>query len=292
MDLLVVQASLQLLYKFPNDPIVEPINYYIARCYEEMQNYLLAHEYYNEVIQMGNQGSSVYKAAEYRDHYIYLLSGNSDQLLKKTEKTSDPYLMTFRGYAYMKKLEWEKARTSFISAQESFNHAHYDDLMIPLYQTIENVNSVPRYNKYLVFLTSALFPGGGQFLLKEWNNGQGILSSVGLMLLISNWAKVDQLVGSNRVIDNYSSSVPLFSDYNKNKDRMPNNVSVSYSSVKYIIPPVIVASGVFLGSSLKSFKDTDSKNKRLLEYYINDKIENLPPSRFLDFPEPVLIFSR
>ena len=56
----------------------------------------------------------------------------------------------------MKKMNWEAARTSFISAQSNFDHPHYDDLMVPLYQTIENVNTVSKHNKYLVFLAMAL----------------------------------------------------------------------------------------------------------------------------------------
>jgi len=43
-------SSFQLLYKFPNDPFVPTVNYYIARCYEEMENYKLAQRYYQKII--------------------------------------------------------------------------------------------------------------------------------------------------------------------------------------------------------------------------------------------------
>ena len=134
-------VSFQILYKFPDDPIIPAINYYIARCYEETKNYDLAHRYYSKSITLGDKTSIVYKASVYRDHYINLiLKEQNKELLAKTEETSDPYLMTFRGYAHLNKMEWEKARTTFIAAQSKFNHPHYDELMVPLFQTIEEVS--------------------------------------------------------------------------------------------------------------------------------------------------------
>ena len=32
-------TSFQLLYKFPDDPIISTVQYNIARCYEEMENF-------------------------------------------------------------------------------------------------------------------------------------------------------------------------------------------------------------------------------------------------------------
>ena len=73
----------------------------------------------------------------------------------------------------MNKMEWEDARASFISAQSRFSHPHYDELMSPIYQAIENVHTVPRHNKYLVLFSGALFPGGGQFMLKSGIKAKG-----------------------------------------------------------------------------------------------------------------------
>ena len=44
-------TAFQILYQYPDDPINSTINYYIGRCYEEMQIYNLAHQYYRQVIQ-------------------------------------------------------------------------------------------------------------------------------------------------------------------------------------------------------------------------------------------------
>ena len=134
-----------------------------------MQIYNLAHQYYRQVIQNEPESSLIYKAANYRDIYVNLLAGEVNELLEATKDTDDPYMITFRGYAQMKKLKWEEARLSFINAQALFNHSHYNKLMGPLYQTIENVGSVPRHNRYLVFLSGSLMPGGGQFMLREWD---------------------------------------------------------------------------------------------------------------------------
>ena len=290
-------SSFQLLYKFPDDSFIPTVNFYIARCYEEMENFELAQKYYQKIIKGSDQTSVVFKAAKYRNQYTNLLSGDIDDLLSNTKGTNDPYLLTFRGYAYMEKMNWKAARTSFISAQNNFDHPHYDELLNPLYQTIENVSEVPKHNKYIVFLSSAVFPGGGQFLLEEWNNGQGILTSVSLMAIISNWAKVEELVGKNRIIENESSSIPLFKDIETNhqlkkKDKIPAKLSLSYSSVKYLIPPIVIGAGVFIISSLKSFKDTNEKNKKLIEYYVSDRLSDISPSRFLDFPNPTLVLQK
>ena len=293
-------TSFQIIYKFPKDPFVSTIQYYIARCYEEMGNFDLALSYYAKVKGQEQPGSSIYEAVEYRTNYIYLIAGEVNELLDNTKGTKDPYLMTFRGYAYMKKMQWKDARASFISAQSSFSDPHYDGLMSPLYQAIEEIHTVPRHNKYLVLFSGALFPGGGQFVLKEWNKGQGILSSVGLMLLIGSWAKNEQLIGKSRLLDNEGTSVPLFRNYSHENirpelirdDKLPAHMVVSYSSARYLIPPLIIGAGIFLGSSLKSFSDTNAKNKKLVEYYIQSRIDKIAPERFIDFPEPKLIITR
>ena len=290
-------TAFQLLYRFPDDPISPTINYYIARCYEEMQIYNLAHRYYRQVIQLEPEVSLTHKAASYRDIYVSLLAGEVNELLEATENTDDPYMITFRGYAHMKKLKWEEARTSFITAQALFNHSHYNKLMTPLYQTIENVGSVPRHNRYLVFLSGSILPGGGQFMLREWDKGQGVLTTVGLMVLIGSWGKVESLVGGNRFMDSEATSIPLYNNYEKNNshtdltrgDQIPANMNIRSSSLKYSIPPLLIGAGIFMGSTWKSFIDTQDKNERLVQFYIQERIDKISPSRFLDFPEPTLI---
>ena len=53
----------------------------------------------------------------------------------------------------------------------------------------------------------------------------------------------------------------------------------------------LIGAGIFIGSTWKSFIDTQTKNERLVEFYIEERIDKISPSRFLDFPEPTLIIT-
>ena len=290
--------AFQALYKFPDDDIVSVLNYYIGRCYEEMANYKLANIYYEKVIKKESKESQGYKAAFYRNVYVKLMMDDIDSVLKITDSSkTDPYLLTFKGYAYLKKKNWDEARTSFISAQSNFSHPHYDELITPLFQTIEEVYTIPKHNSYLIFMMSSLFPGAGQFMLGNKNRGQGILSSVSLMILISSWTTVQSLVGSSRAVDDISLSVPVFKNYITNKslstkDMIPEEIYTSSSSTKYLIPPLLIGSSIFVASAYKSFKDTKLKNEELINIYIKKHIEKNSPNRFLDFSEPQLIYKK
>ena len=291
--------AFQILYKFPKDDLVSVVNYYIARCYEEMKNYKLAKNYYDKVLNKEPKESLAYKASFYRKVYVALMMGDNDDVLMLTDKSKDPYLITFKGYAHLKNRQWEEARTSFVSAQSSFSLPHYDKLIIPIFQTIEDVYTVPKHNRYFVFMMSTLLPGAGQFILGEKNKGQGILSSVGLMMLISSWGTAENLIGSSRALDNVSLSVPVQKNYigwNPKKlpknSQIPDEIYTSSSSSKYFIPPLLIGASIFIASAYKSFKDTQLKNEDLINIYIKKRIEKNSPDRFLDFSEPQLIFIR
>ena len=290
--------AFQALYKFSDDDIVSVLNYYIGRCYEEMRNYKLANIYYQKVIKKQPKDSQSYKASFYRSVYVKLMMDDVDNVLKMTDSSkNDPYLLTFRGYSYLKKKDWEEARTSFISAQSNFSHPHYDKLITPLFQIIEEVYTVPKHNRYLVFMMSSLFPGAGQFMLGNKTQGQGILSSVGLMGLISSWTTVQSLIGSSRAVDEISLLVPIFKNYTINKslhkkNMIPDKIHTSSSSAKYLIPPMLIGSSIFIASAYKSFNDTKIKNEELINIYIKKRIEKNSPNRFLDFSEPQLIHKK
>lgn len=291
-------STFQVLYKFPEDPLTPVLFYYVARCYEEMENYKLAKRYYDKILLSDDKTSIAYNAAKYRKLYVHLDADEVDELMDLTENTDDPYLLTFRGYGYMKSLKWEDARTSFIAAQEKFNHSHYNKLMLPLYQTIENISDVPNHNKYIVFLSGLLLPGGGQFMLREWDRGQGVFTSVGLLTLIATWGKVNAIVGSNRIADSEASSLPMYRDFSGDKvhtqknNNIPSTLNLKSNSLKYTIPPLMIGFGVFISSVLKSFNDTQKKNKSVVEYFIKERIDEISPERFLDFPEPSLVPSK
>jgi len=290
--------AFQALYKFPDDNIVSVLNYYIGRCYEEMMNYKLANIYYDKVIKREPKDSQAYIASFYRNVYVKLMMDDVDEVLKITDSSNtDPYLLTFKGYAYLKKKNWDEARTTFISAQSNFSHPHYDKLITPIFQAIEEVYTIPKHNRYLIFMMSSLFPGAGQFMLGNKAQGQGILSSVGLMMLISSWTTFQSLLGSSRAVDDISLSVPVFKDYTPNNtlpksNAIPEKIYTSSSSAKYLIPPLLIGSSIFVSSAYKSFRDTKLKNEELINFYIKKKLDKLSPDRFLDFPEPQLIYKK
>ena len=102
------------------------------------------------------------------------------------------------------------------------------------------------------------------------------------------------------LVDNYSVSIPSVKNYNnENKqlglsksDKMPSSLTLSSSSEKYILAPILIGSGIFITSALRSFKDTEYKNKKLTELYVAERVKNVHPSQFLDFPEPQLIIPK
>jgi len=286
--------AFQILYKFPNDSLVSTVNYYIGKCYEEMNNYKLAINYYEKIINKEPKDNQTYKASFYRNVYCKLMLEETDEVLYITNSfVEDPYLLTLRGYAYLKNKNWDKARTTFISAQSYFSHPHYDQLIIPLYQTIENVYTIPKHNRYSIFLLSTLFPGAGQFMLGNKSQGQGIFSSVSMMILVSYWTSFQSTLGSSRVVDDISLSVPVFKNYiskESSKDvSIPEKIYTASFSSKYLIPPILIGSSIFIASAYKSFKDTNIKNEELINLYIKKNLDKFSPRRFLDFSEPQLI---
>ena len=94
-----------------------------------------------------------------------------------------------------------------------------------------------------------------------------------------------------------SVAVPIFKNYTTNKsaprkDMIPDKIYTSSSSAKYLIPPMLIGSSIFITSAYKSFNDTKIKNEELINIYIKKRIEKNPPNRFLDFSEPKLIYKK
>ena len=74
----------------------------------------------------------------------------------------------------------------------------------------------------------------------------------------------------------------------QNKDRIPISIVMDSAILKFITPPFLVASSLYVTSSVLSFFDTKRKNKELIEFYISQELKNVNSNRFLDFPEPTL----
>tara|TARA_B100001250_G_scaffold402039_1_gene414655 strand:+ start:724 stop:1797 length:1074 start_codon:yes stop_codon:yes gene_type:complete len=291
-------TAFQFLYRFPDDSLKTVMLYNIARSYEEIKNYDLANRYYDRIINSEQEYSIPYRASKIRSVYTYLIDDKIKKVYSMTSETDDPYLMVLRGYAFLKELKWEKARATFIAADSKFNHLHYSELIAPIFQSIENVQSVRTHNKYLVGIGGLFMPGGGQFILKDINNGQGIFATAGFFLLAARWSKTDALSGSNRYLNHQSLNVPVFQGFEasgsnkielRGKDNLPVDINHNSSYLNYVIPPIFLGLGVYLGGFWKSYLDTKKTNRSLFLNYIDHQIIVNSPLEFFDFSEPYII---
>jgi len=285
--------SFQLLYRWPNDPIRPALLYLIARSYEEMGSHSLSKKYYNRVMDIEFETSKVYKAANYRYLYCNLMQGNLKGVLDNTSNSSDPYHLMLRGYSYLKQLEWESARATFISAEEIFNDKHYSKMMIPLYQSIDNVSLIKKHSKMKVALSGLILPGGGQLVLKDKKNAQGILASSFLLYGIYILGSGENSTGSIRFSNSAGTLVPTYNgislNFNLSKDELSKVVFLDSAFFKYTFPPIIFGSVVYISSLIKSFFDTEEKNNSLIKLYAVSSLESNSPKVFFDFEAPTML---
>ena len=289
----------QFLYRFPDDPMRPVLLYTIGRSYEEMENYSLAQRYYRRIMDTEPEHSVTFRAAEYRDIYSDLMKGQTKGVMTKTEGSDDPYFLTFRGYSYLRELKWEEARTIFILAEEKFDHRHYSKLMVPLYQAIENVETIPQHDRAMVALTGTIFPGGGQFMLKEWKKGQGVLVTALVLSSIIAMGQINEIEGSAYVANSPGLLIPYYRDITESgpsnfilsKGRLTKPVSPKTSVLQYTLPPIVLGLGVYMSSVWRSFIDIKDKNRALIEFYVLESIDSIEPDRFLDFDEPALLYT-
>ena len=286
-------SSFQFLYRLPDDPVKPALLHLIARSYEKMGNYFLARRYYNRVVDIESSNSIAYKSAKYREIYCYLMEGDIESVKLKTDSTKDPYFLTLRGYSYLRSLDWEKARTVFISAEEKFKDKHYSKLMIPLYQAIENVSGIRKHSKFKVAMSGLFLPGGGQLALKDKKNAQGILISALSFYSVYNSSRNSSSAGDVRFSRPSSTLLPIHEgvdeSFNLAGGALSKPISAKSELVKYTLPPIIFGSALYVSSFVKSFIDTKEKNKNLVQYYANDKIALIPPQLFMDFEEPSVV---
>ena len=286
-------SSFQFLYRLPNDPIKPALLYLIARSYEEMKNYSLARRYYRRVMTLEPITSVAHKSAKYRETYSYLMEGDVDAVFSNTEDSKDPYFLTMRGYGYLQSLEWENARATFISAEEKFKDKHYSKLMIPLYQAIENVSSIKQHSKLKVAISGLMFPGGGQLVLRDKKNAQGIFISTVLLYGVYSLSSSNDNSGDIRFVNSSGTVIPTYrgvnSNFNLSEGVLSKTISAKSALIKYTLPPIAFGSVLYISSFIKSFSDTEEKNKNLISYYAREKIDLVSPQNFMDFDEPSVV---
>ena len=235
-------SSFQFLYRLPNDPTKPALLYLIARSYEEMENYSLARRYYRRVMASEPVNSVAHKSSKYREIYCYLMEGELNAVLSNTENSEDPYFLTMRGYCYLQSLEWESARTTFISAEEKFKDKYYSKLMIPLYQTIENVSSINQHSKLKVAISGLIFPGGGQLVLRDKTNAQGIFISTFLLYGIYSLSSSNDTSGDIRFYNSPGMVTPTYkgvnSSFHLSEGSLAKTITTKSALIKYTLPPL------------------------------------------------------
>ncbi|MBN4081005.1 tetratricopeptide repeat protein, partial [Caldithrix abyssi] len=64
----------QYLYKYPKDELELAAYFQIAKCYEELENWDLARNYYHRILDESSGESIAANAAQYQLHYISLIN--------------------------------------------------------------------------------------------------------------------------------------------------------------------------------------------------------------------------
>ena len=286
-------SSFQFLYKLPDDPLRPAMIFLIGRSYEALENYSLARRYYKRVMNIEPETSVAYKASKYRETYSYLMEGDNESVLNKTEGSDDPYDITMRAFSYFQSLRWEDARALFISAEEKFDHRHYSKLMIPIYQAIENVSNVRQHSHAKVALNGMFLPGGGQLTLNDRQNGQGILFTSLLLYGIYNLGVGNKLNGKVQFEKSPGIVMPVYKGvepgFSLSDGNLTKSINAQSALMKYTIPPVLTGVVIYITSFVKSLSDTKEKNQSLIKYYAQESMESIAVDKFLDFQEPSIL---
>ena len=289
----------QYLYKFPGDSLEVPVLYHIARSYDLSGNPILAIRYYDQVINLADENFRVAQAANYRKLIIKYYQEDYESVLEETDNATDPYLITLRGYIYLKDLDWISARQAFLSADERFNHRHYSELIAPIMQSIDNAAEVPMKNKWQT-LAASLVPGGGRAYLREWGNAGGALASFFLVATLASSNTGLMQSGNLPLVDNRNELIPqgvglVITTLGVDEDTiipsigLPTEVILSNTNNNLIYTPALLATSIYLGTILKTYQDVDNANQRLFRNHINTTIAKTPLESFMDFAEPNLV---
>ncbi len=287
------------LYKFPGDSLEVPVLYHIARSYDLSGNPILAIRYYDQVINLADENFRVAQAANYRKLIIKYYQEDYESVLEETDNATDPYLITLRGYIYLKDLDWISARQAFLSADERFNHRHYSELIAPIMQSIDNAAEVPMKNKWQT-LAASLVPGGGRAYLREWGNAGGALASFFLVATLASSNTGLMQSGNLPLVDNRNELIPqgvglVITTLGVDDDTiipsigLPTEVILSNTNNNLIYIPALLATSMYLGTILKTYQDVDNANQRLFRNHINTTIAKTPLESFMDFAEPNLV---
>jgi len=283
----------QYLYKYPGDSLEFAAYYQIAKSYENLGKPDLALSYYERILSDADPLSTAARAANYKKLYLIFKKGDYDRVIELTIDSEDPYELVFRGYAHFQKLEWTAARQAFKASEAGFDHAHYSSLIRPWYKAIDLAIHAP-LKKRLPALVASLAPGGGHAYLKQYENALGAaISSLFLYTAILTYPGLKQS-GSLTVQSDIHTNFPTSSGLKargsgfvySGSQHIPGSIQLKSKRSGLLVPPLLLAGGLYFGSMWKTVQDIDSANLHLVERFAGRIVDKLPVERFMDYPEP------
>jgi len=133
-----VLAFFQFVYRYPGDSLEPYAYYYIGRCYEESGELKLAIDYYEKIQSRAISDTTLQQLATYRLGVSNLLAGENNAVLETVAKSNDPYLITLRGLAEFRKMQWMDSRQTLLAAEAGFNDTYYSVLLRDMYDYIDH----------------------------------------------------------------------------------------------------------------------------------------------------------
>ena len=286
----------QYLYRYPKDELEMATYFQIGKCYELLESWDLAKNYYKRIIDENPSKSVSKNAAQYQLLYISLVNKKYEKVIDSTINSKDPYELIFRAYAHFELLEWTESKQAFKTAEVLFNHSHYSKQIRPWYKAIKTAQNAPLKERKSALLAS-IAPGGGFVYLKQTENAIGAISASLLLYAAMFSIPAISQKGGLRISENRQNVVPMSGDLvTKNSEfhsavgyQMPYELTLKTSRRTALIPPALIALGLYAGSMWKAALDIDMSNRRLVKRYAGRVTTKLPIERFMDFNRPDFI---
>lgn len=286
----------QYLYRYPKDELEMATYFQIGKCYELLESWDLAKNYYKRIIDENPSKSVSKNAAQYQLLYISLVNKKYEKVIDSTINSKDPYELIFRAYAHFELLEWTESKQAFKTAEVLFNHSHYSKQIRPWYKAIQAAQNAPLKERKSALLAS-IAPGGGFVYLKQTENAIGAISASLLLYAAMFSIPAISQKGGLRISENRQNVVPMSGDLvTKNSEfhsavgyQMPYELTLKTSRRTALIPPALIALGLYAGSMWKAALDIDMSNRRLVKRYAGRVTTKLPIERFMDFNKPDFI---
>ena len=111
------------------------------------------------------------------------------------------------------------------------------------------------------------------------SNEHNVFKNVKLLVLDVDGVLTDgQIIISDNGVFQSSPGYPL-----------PNSLLLDSKSGSALVPPALIALGLYAGSMWKSVHDIDKSNRKLVQRYAGRVTAKLPIERFMDYETPDFI---